>query len=211
MLIQLRRDRVMYVTGETGVIIIVISSYKTQNITHKHTPMLTHPLIIHNHIISVSPPPPQHHNDPFTWQPVVLNSFVSSWSFDDSTLFHCVWFTFISQICDLIHIGIQDKMWVTRVHAAIFLCVYCLLWKKPQSEQHDNLVFQREEIFIQLEDLYKLERITHAWIAFNYSLIQAQKHSSVMVKCLTAKQAIWVQSLVMSPIFCKYFLFNSSN
>ena len=35
--------------------------------------------------------------------------------------------------------------------------------------------FQNEEIFVQLDELDELDRITHAWIGFNYSLTQAQK------------------------------------
>ena len=37
------------------------------------------------------------------------------------------------------------------------------------------LVFQNEVIFVQLDELDKLDRITHAWMAFNYILTQAQK------------------------------------
>ena len=32
-----------------------------------------------------------------------------------------------------------------------------------------NLVFQNEDIFVQLDELH---RITHAWIRFNYSLTE---------------------------------------
>ena len=39
----------------------------------------------------------------------------------------------------------------------------------------DNLVFQNEKIFVQLDELDKLDRITQAWIGFNYSLTQTQK------------------------------------
>ena len=39
----------------------------------------------------------------------------------------------------------------------------------------DNLVFLNEEILVQLDELDKLDRITHTWIGFNYSLKQAQK------------------------------------
>ena len=35
-----------------------------------------------------------------------------------------------------------------------------------------NRVFQNKEISVQLDEL---DRITHAWIGFNYSLTQAQK------------------------------------
>ena len=35
--------------------------------------------------------------------------------------------------------------------------------------------FQNKEIFVQLDKLDKFNRITHAWIGFNYSLKQAQK------------------------------------
>ena len=34
--------------------------------------------------------------------------------------------------------------------------------------------FQNEEIFVELDELDELDRITHAWIEFNYSLTQAQ-------------------------------------
>ena len=35
--------------------------------------------------------------------------------------------------------------------------------------------FQNEETFVQLDELDELDRITHAWIGFNYSLTQVQK------------------------------------
>ena len=35
--------------------------------------------------------------------------------------------------------------------------------------------FQNEDIFVQLDELYEIDNITHAWIWFNYSLTQAQK------------------------------------
>ena len=35
--------------------------------------------------------------------------------------------------------------------------------------------FQNEDIFVQLDELDELDKITHAWIGFNYSLTQAQK------------------------------------
>ena len=39
-----------------------------------------------------------------------------------------------------------------------------------------NLVFfQNEEIFVQLDELDELDRITQAWIGFNNRLTQAQK------------------------------------
>ena len=38
-----------------------------------------------------------------------------------------------------------------------------------------NLVFQNDEIFVQVDELDKLDRITHAWKGFIYSLTQAQK------------------------------------
>ena len=39
-----------------------------------------------------------------------------------------------------------------------------------------NLVFfQNEEIFVKLDELDELDRITQAWIGSNYSLIQVQK------------------------------------
>ena len=41
--------------------------------------------------------------------------------------------------------------------------------------QNANLLFQNEVILVQLDELDKLDRITHAWIGFNYSLTQAQK------------------------------------
>ena len=42
-----------------------------------------------------------------------------------------------------------------------------------------NLVFQNEEIFVQLDEIDELDRITHIWIWLNCSLIQAQKNSLV--------------------------------
>ena len=35
--------------------------------------------------------------------------------------------------------------------------------------------FFNEEIFVQLDELDELDRITHVWIGLNYSLTQAQK------------------------------------
>ena len=35
--------------------------------------------------------------------------------------------------------------------------------------------FQNQDIFVQLDELDELDKITHAWIGFNYSLTQAQK------------------------------------
>ena len=37
------------------------------------------------------------------------------------------------------------------------------------------LVLQNEEIFVQLDELDELDRITHAWIGFNYSVTKVQK------------------------------------
>ena len=37
------------------------------------------------------------------------------------------------------------------------------------------LVFQNEEIFVQLDELDKLDRIIHACIGFNYNFTQVQK------------------------------------
>ena len=39
-----------------------------------------------------------------------------------------------------------------------------------------NLVcFYNEHIFVQLDELDELDKVTHAWIGFNFSLTQAQK------------------------------------
>ena len=35
--------------------------------------------------------------------------------------------------------------------------------------------FQNEDIFVQLDELGELDKITRAWIEFNYSLAQVQK------------------------------------
>ena len=35
--------------------------------------------------------------------------------------------------------------------------------------------FQNKVIFVQLDELDELNRITHAWTGFNYSLTQAQQ------------------------------------
>ena len=37
------------------------------------------------------------------------------------------------------------------------------------------ILFQNEEIFIQLDELDKFQRITHVWIGFNNRLTQAPK------------------------------------
>ena len=47
---------------------------------------------------------------------------------------------------------------------------------------HSLFFFQNEEIFVQLDESDELDRIIQAWIGLNYSLRQAQKHSSVMVR-----------------------------
>ena len=44
-------------------------------------------------------------------------------------------------------------------------------------------------MFIKLDEFDEFDRITHAWIGFNYSLTQAQE----TFKCLAAKQMIWGQ------------------
>ena len=38
------------------------------------------------------------------------------------------------------------------------------------------LVFQNEEIFIQLDELDELNKITRAWVGIHYSVTQAQKY-----------------------------------
>ena len=38
-----------------------------------------------------------------------------------------------------------------------------------------SFFFQNEDIFVQLDELYEIDNITHEWIGFNYSLTQAQK------------------------------------
>ena len=57
--------------------------------------------------------------------------------------------------------------------------------------------FKNEEIFVKLDELDELDRITYARIGFKYSLTQAQK----TVWC---KQAIWAQFLLKSLIFVKF-------
>ena len=47
--------------------------------------------------------------------------------------------------------------------------------------RHITILFINVQIFIQLDELNELDTITQAWIGFNYSLTQAQKHSSFMV------------------------------
>ena len=50
------------------------------------------------------------------------------------------------------------------------------LGSSRSHRKHSSLVFfQNEEIFIQLDDLNQLDRITNAWIGFNNSLTQGQK------------------------------------
>ena len=48
-------------------------------------------------------------------------------------------------------------------------------WPGAKSTQADLFFFKNEEIFVQLDKLDELDRITHAWITFNYSIILAQK------------------------------------
>ena len=57
--------------------------------------------------------------------------------------------------------------------------------------------FQNEEIFVQLDELDELDRITHAWIWLNFSLTQAQTrmHSSRM---RTARSLIVSAYLIIS-------------
>ena len=49
---------------------------------------------------------------------------------------------------------------------------YFLQWIKNGTEQY-WFFFQNEGIFISLDELDGLDRITYAWILFNYSLTQA--------------------------------------
>ena len=42
-------------------------------------------------------------------------------------------------------------------------------------EKFQSSFFQNEEIFIQIDELDELDRITHAWIVLIYSPTQAQK------------------------------------
>ena len=80
----------------------------------------------------------------------------------------------------------------------------------PIDHHHilSSFFLQDVDIFNNLDEFGKLDRTTHAWIRFNFSLTQTQKtfYSSVMVK-LGNKQVIWVQSLVKSlnVFFCKYY------
>ena len=41
--------------------------------------------------------------------------------------------------------------------------------------KHSSFFFQNEEIFIQLNELDELDKITPAWLRFNYNLTQAQR------------------------------------
>ena len=48
--------------------------------------------------------------------------------------------------------------------------------KKARNLLHPIIpFFQNEVIFVQLDELNELDKITHALIGFNYSLTQAQK------------------------------------
>ena len=47
--------------------------------------------------------------------------------------------------------------------------------KPQQFVRQSSFFFQNEDIFVQLDKLVELDKITHAWIGFNYSLTQAQK------------------------------------
>ena len=46
--------------------------------------------------------------------------------------------------------------------------------RNMRANKHSSF-FQNEEIFVQLDKLDELDRITHARITFNYNLTQARK------------------------------------
>ena len=80
-------------------------------------------------------------------------------------------------------------------------------------EQSDIFVVKTEkqateEIFVQFGELDKLDRISHAWIRFNYSLPQHKSHSTVLVKVagsLFSKQSgfnPWSSSWIFCKLFC---------
>ena len=68
--------------------------------------------------------------------------------------------------------------------------------------------FQNKVISIQLGELDELDRITHVWMGFNYSLT----HSSVMVRVADsyASDLGWIPGLVYE-FFVNFILLNSSN
>ena len=46
---------------------------------------------------------------------------------------------------------------------------------RNQIEKRQSSFFQNEDIFLEFHELDELDRITHAWIGFHYSLTEAQK------------------------------------
>ena len=48
-------------------------------------------------------------------------------------------------------------------------------WQSQQTSRFILVFFQNEEVFVQLDELDELDRITHAWIWLNCCPTQAQK------------------------------------
>ena len=46
---------------------------------------------------------------------------------------------------------------------------------KDRRTKNNLVFFQNEDIVVQWDELDELDKITHAWIGFNYSLSQEQK------------------------------------
>ena len=63
-------------------------------------------------------------------------------------------------------------------------------------------------MFVQLDELNELDKITHAWIGFNYSLTQTfyilAQWTNILaqwLEWLTATKMVWVQLLIKSVNF----------
>ena len=163
--------------------------------------MLTHPLIIiQSYHLSVSlqslPPPPAASDI------VMIRSHDNRWystllfRADPLMIQHC------SIVFDLLLL-VKFATWFVLVFrkkcgsqgcTLLYFYVSIVFFRKTIWSMQS--FFQTEKIFVRRFN--KLWKITDTWIAFNYSLIQAQKHSGVMVKSF---QAIWVQSPGQSPFF----------
>ena len=61
-----------------------------------------------------------------------------------------------------------------REKSYVWSWVLCAFLTNTKIESKDFFI-QKDVIFVQLDKLGKLDRATHAWIGFNYSLKEAQK------------------------------------
>ena len=63
----------------------------------------------------------------------------------------------------------------TRKHWQYRIEFYHKMFYFFDLSKSQSIFLQNEDIFVQLDELDELDRITHAWIGFHYSLIETQK------------------------------------